>query len=230
MRKENIDRDRLRAALKLLPNHEVYYMLGEALEMLPLKKLEKLVKRYLNMSQLRSEIQSTKSLLDEVKAFEQASLRGDYYESFDVNSKNCSELSNGTRSWILQFNRLLDRCVAAVKMGSKIEIRTALESCFGLLRHIDECLDDVIFFADEGGSWQVGVDWNKVLPAYFACLSETAPPEEYAARVVELIDEFQDYVRDRHLPKVKRIGSPAQRQALRSLLSGGKPAKKARVL
>ncbi len=219
MSKEIIDRDKVRAALRLLPNHEVFYMLGEALEMLPPTKLEKLAKRYLNMSQVRSARIPTTSLLDEVEAFEQASLRGDYYESFNVNSNNCTELSKGTRSWIFQFNRLLDRCTAAANKGNKLETRKAMETCFELLRHVDECLDDIVFFADEGGSWQVGVDWDKVLPAYFACLAATAPPEQYASAVVRLVDEFQDYVRDRHLPAAKRVASPEQLQALKSLLS-----------
>jgi hypothetical protein len=41
----------------------------------------------------------------------------------------------------------------------------AFEIVFGLLDHIDECQDDVVFFADEGGSCQIGFDWEKVLPA-----------------------------------------------------------------
>lgn len=205
-------------------------MLGDALEMLPPAKLEKLAKRYLNLSQLHSDGRLRKSLLEEVKAFEEASLRGDYYESFDVNSKNCTELSKGTRSWILQFNRLLDGCIAASKKGNKVETRTAMETCFGLLRHMDKCLDDIIFFADEGGSWQVGIDWDKVMPAYFACLSATAAPEEYAARVIELVDEFQDYVRERHLPSAKRIASPEQRRAIQALLARRTTGKRAGAL
>jgi hypothetical protein len=31
---------------------------------------------------------------------------------------------------------------------------------------LDDAID-VIFFADEGGSWQVGVDWERVLPPWF---------------------------------------------------------------
>ena len=40
----------------------------------------------------------------------------------------------------------------------------------------------MVFFADEGGSWQVGVDWKSVLPADFRCLAETAGPEEFARK------------------------------------------------
>lgn len=70
---QNIDRDKLRTALRRLRNEEIYYILGEALEMLPPSKLQKLIKGYFDLSQLRPEAHRPKNLLEEVKAFEQAS-------------------------------------------------------------------------------------------------------------------------------------------------------------
>lgn len=90
----------------------------------------------------------------------------------------------------------------------------AVEMCFRLLRHIDECLDDIVFFADEAGSWQVGVDWAKVLRAWFVCLSATTKPADYACRVVELVDEFAKHDRKKHLMAARRAATPAQRKAL----------------
>ena len=40
----------------------------------------------------------------------------------------------------------------AAKKEKPAELREAMDILFGLLDHIDECRDDVIFFADEGGS------------------------------------------------------------------------------
>ena len=54
-----------------------------------------------------------------------------------------------------------------------------MDILLGLLNHMDQGHDDIIFFADEGGSWQVGVDWPKVLPVWFKVLSVTAEPEEW---------------------------------------------------
>jgi hypothetical protein len=51
------------------------------------------------------------SLLTDVKRFEKASLAGEYYESFAVNSRNCTQQSAGTSSWIATFLRFLHRCV-----------------------------------------------------------------------------------------------------------------------
>jgi len=219
MPEQKIDRDKLRTALRRLRNEEVYRLLSEAVEMLPTAKLQRLVKGYFDLAQLHPEEHKPENLLQEAKTFEKASLRGDYYESFNVNSKNYTELSKGTRAWISEFNHPLDRRIAAAKKHNKARTREAIEICFGLLRHIDECLDDVIFFADEGGSWQGRVDWDKVLAAWFLCLSTTAQPEEYTTRVTEIVDEFQHYARDRHLSSARRVATPPQRQALRALMN-----------
>ena len=72
----------------------------------------------------------------------------------------------------------------------------------------------MIFFADEGGSWQVGVQWAKVLPAWFACLARTADPDLYARRVIEVIDEFDRPSRWQRVSEAERVGTPEQRRAL----------------
>ena len=148
-KKRTIDRDKLRAAIRRLGNEYVYYMLDDAIELLPPSKLAKLAGQYLDVKSLESAPKVERSLLALVKAFEKASLAGDYYESFSVNSRNCQEMSRGTRARIAECRRLLDRCVAEVTKGKPVETREAIEAIIGLLRHIDECLDDVIFFADE---------------------------------------------------------------------------------
>ena len=219
MTERTVDRATIRAALRRLRDEDIYYILADVFEMLSLAKAEILIEGYIDLSQFQPEGQKPANLLEEIREFRQVSLRGDYYESFDVNSKNCTEISKGTRAWYFELNRLLNLCVTVVREGDKTEIRQAMEICFALLHHIDEGHDDVIFFADEGGSWQAGVDWDKVLAAYFRCISATSLPEEYANSVICIVDEFQHFARDRHFPKAKRIGTDSQRQALRSRLN-----------
>ncbi len=198
-------------------------MLNEAIDLLPPAKLEKVISRYLDLEPLRPDAsRKKKSLLAEVRAFDAVSRAGDYYESFNVNSKNFMDKSKGTTAFIADCNRLLDHCVTeASKKGDAAEVREAIEVILGLLRHIDKCHDDVIFFADEGGSWQVGVDWAKVLPAWFTCLSQTVDAEAYARRVVEVVEEFDSYYRGKRLAVARRIGTPTQRKALQELASAG---------
>jgi hypothetical protein len=211
-----IDRDKLRAEVRKLGNEYVFYMLDDAIELLPLAKLHKIAKKYLDLKRLRPDAEKATrpSLLTDVKRFEKASLAGDYYKSFGVNSQNYTQKSAGTSAWIAEYLRLLDRCVINAKKSNPAEVRQAMDILFGLLNHIDECHDDVIFFADEGGSWQVGVDWAKVLPVWFKVLSATAEPKEYAERITALLYCHYSYGRDKMLAIACRTATTHQRKAL----------------
>ena len=183
-----IDREKLRAEIRKLGTEYASYMLDDAIELLPPSKLRKIAKKYIDLERLRPDAETVteENLLAKVKAFEKASLAGEYFESFNVNSKNFTKQSTGTRAWIATYLRHLDRCVTISRIGNPMEVRQAMDILFGLLDHIDECRVDIVFFADEAGSWQVGVDWDKVLPAWFKVLSATAEPEEYARRIMDM--------------------------------------------
>jgi endo-1,4-beta-D-glucanase Y len=72
------------------------------------------------------------------------------------------------------------------------------------------------FFADEAGSWQVGVDWSKVLPSWFRVLSATAGAEEYAERITVLLEHHCNSERQKMLSVARRKGTPQQRKAERN--------------
>jgi len=211
-----IDRDKLRTAMRHLGPEYVFYMLNDAIDVLPPAKLHAVVKKYLDVSRLRPDADkpAPASLLADVRVFERTSLAGEYYESFAVNSRNCTQKSSGTIAWIAQCCRLLDRCVADAGTGNPVEVRQAMDVLFGLLDQIDECRVDIVFFADEAGSWQVGVDWETVLPAWFKVLSATTGPEEYASRVPSLLSRHYRYARDEMLVVARQIATPEQRTAL----------------
>ena len=172
-----IDRDKLRTALRRLDDERVFYMLNDAIDLLPPARLAKLAGRYLDVSQLRPDAQGTKSLLAEARAFDASSRAGTYYQSFNVNSKNFMDKSAGTRAFIADCKRLLDRCVARASKGDAAETREAIELILGVLRHIDECHDDVVFFADEAGAWQVGATWARVFQRCFSVSARGTGPD-----------------------------------------------------
>jgi len=157
------------------------------------------------------------TLLDEVRTFHDACLRGDYYESFAVNSKNYLDTSKGTDAFMVEFERLIDKCIRASARGRSSTVREAFELLFALLRRLDMDPDSVVFFADEGGSWQVGVDWRAALAAYFRCLADGTPAEDFAREVGRAIADFADYDRPKHLATARRVASAEQKVALRSL-------------
>lgn len=203
--------------LRKLGAEYVFYMLDEAIDLLPPAKLAKLVSQYIDVKQLQPDTASAsgkRTLLSDARDFDARSRAGHYYESFNVNSKNCMETSAGTRSFIADCRRLLDRCVAAASKGDPAEARASFELVFGLLRYIDECHDDVIFFADEAGSWQVGVNWETVFPAWFRCLSRTAEPEEFAQRVLKAVHHFAKFGRDKHFATARKWATAPQQRAL----------------
>ncbi len=186
---------------------------------MPAARLPELVKGHVPLDALRPDKATAGVLLEVVQEFREASLEGEYYEDFDVNSKNYMEKSRGTETWIAECDRLFDRCVAAAGRRPNVTVRQAFEILLDLLRHIDQGHDDIIFFADEAGSWQVGVDWREVLPAYFACLAGTAAPDEYGLRVKAVVD-FVGYDEDRYLKAARAAASPGQKKALRGARRG----------
>lgn len=190
-----VDLAKLRAMLRKQPRQTIYSMLDEAVGLLPKAKLEKLAARYLYVEGLRPDAPPSTSaprgLFAEVEAFAKASRRGEYFETFNVNSKNCTEESNGTSAWIAECNRLLDRCVARAKakrQRDQAEVIASFDILFGLIDQVASCDLDIIFFADEGGLWSFGIDWPTVLSAWLACFAAHAKDDAtYEQRVAEVL-------------------------------------------
>ena len=212
-----LDRAKLRDALRNIGDESVFYMLDEAIDLLPPDKLAKLVGQYIQLERLRPDAgadATKRSLLEDVKAFDAASRAKNYYVSFNVNSKNYTETSTGTRAFIAECRRQLERCVAQASRGEAAETREAFDVIFALLRHVDEGSDDIVFFADEGGSWLVGVDWRKVFPAWFRCLSRSAEPEDFANAVVTTVDAFEEHSRGTYFAAARKVATVSQGKAL----------------
>jgi len=165
------------------------------------------------MGKIKNRENELEKLLSEVRLFHNASLCGEYYESFNVNSKNYMNQSSGTKKWIRQCNSFLNRCVSE-SCHSYVSTREILSILFELLRDIDEGYEDIVFFADEAGSWQVSVDWDKILPVWFRCLSETANSDEFAKESVRVIDDFVDYDRKKFLIIARKEATKEQSKTL----------------
>jgi hypothetical protein len=214
MDQRTVDPEKLRAALRKMTRGDLLILLDRAIAHLPNAQLDALFEDVIPFDALASTGKQKLSLLDEVKVFHEASLRGVYYDDFDVNSKNYMDLSPGTENWIAECTRLLDGAIELSEAGDAAETGQAFELVFDLLRRIDRCEDDIIFFADEPGSWQVGIDWVKVLPAWFRCLAATAEPEEYTLLVDDVINDFVRPEGPKYLAKARAAATPEQQAAL----------------
>ncbi len=220
-----IDREKLRAIVRKMGNELIFSMLDDAIEVLPEAGLREIFGKYIDVNS-RCPVEGLAAnmrLLDQVRAFEKESRAGEYYESFNVNSRNCTQLSAGTIAWIAKCRRLLDRWVESADKMDPQEARAAVDVIFALFLRIDEGFDDIIFFADEGGSWQVGVDWKKVFPAWFKVLSATSKPEEYAARVWEMLSSHYTYGRKEMLTIASQTATRDQREALNTVQGARNP-------
>lgn len=217
MTSRKVDLEKLRVALRRLKREDLLTVVERAIEIVPRTKLQVLVGDMVHLDDLTGGRRGSASLLDEVRKVHEDSLAGEYYESFNVNSKNFMDKSEGTETFIAEFDRLLGKCVRASAKRSLGPVREAFELLFDLLRRIDEDPDSVVFFADEAGSWQVGVDWREALPAYFQCLASGTSGEEFASEVDRTITDFADYMRPKHLAAARRVASAEQKAALRRL-------------
>ena len=214
---QRVDIEKLRVALRRVSRSNLLSVANRAIELVPRARLGALVAGIVRLELLTEGTRGAASLLDEVRTFHDACLRGEYYDSFDVNSKNYMRTSEGTNAFMAEFERLIEKCIRASAKGPPSTAREAFELLFALLRRLDRDPDSVVFFADEGGSWQVGVDWRAALPAYFRCLADGTPAEQFVREVDRAIADFADYDRPKHLATARRVANAEQRVALRSL-------------
>lgn len=196
---------------------ELLMLADRAIALVPTSKLSQLIGDMVAIDDFVDGPRATTPLLDEVRRFHDAAMQGEYYQSFAVNSKNYMDQSRGTETFIAEFDRLMGKCIRAAAKKRRAPIRDAFELLLQLLRRIDEGSDSVIFFADEAGSWQVGVDWRLALPAYFQCLADRAPPDEFAREVDRAISDFSEYDRPKHLAAARGIANAEQTAALKRL-------------
>ncbi|MDI7267882.1 MAG: hypothetical protein QME96_07800 [Myxococcota bacterium] len=221
MTRRPVDIAKVRVALRGMTRGKLLIVVERAIELVPRVTLRKLVGGMVRLEELAEGKGGAVALLDEVRKFHAAGLAGEFYEDFDVNSKNFMAKSKGTEAFIAEFDRLLVKCIRATEKGPRAPVREAFDLLLGLLRRLDDDPDSVVFFADEAGSWQVGVDWRTALPAYFRCLADGTPAEDYAREVDRTITDFAHYDRPRHIAAARRVASAEQKAALRRLPARG---------
>ena len=217
MSRRAIDLKGVRQELRALPQGDLLRIAERAAELISNVKLTSLVGDFMQLNEIDANALATAPLMDEVCLFHTASLGGEYYEECRGHSNNVFEKSRGTDAFIAEFDRLIRRCIRAAKTAPPLAVREAFELLFDLLRNIDKGNDDIIFFADEGGSGDVGVDWDSVFPVYFRCVSYTAAAHVFAQAVDQVIRDFNDDERPRYWQLARRVAKPNQKAALRAI-------------
>ena len=213
-RDQTIDRDKVRAEARKLDGTELLVWLDRAIDLLPDGAFPELIAEYVHLRDVLADEATQTDLLRSIRAFHRESMAGRYYQSFSVNSRNYREKSHETEIFIAEHSRLVEACLRAERSG---ELGTAAEGLgllIDLMREIDECRDDIVFFADEAGSWQVGVPWERVLPAWFRSLSPELDARRWAETVVAALNDFAGHCMEELLGAARYAGTPEQRVAL----------------
>jgi hypothetical protein len=112
------DLGKLRTTLRRLSRGELLIIAERATELVPRAKLGALVGDLVPLEDLAEGKGGVRPLLVEVRKFNEAGLRGDFYDSFDVNSRNFMAKSEGTEEFIAELERLTGKCIRAVEKGS----------------------------------------------------------------------------------------------------------------
>jgi hypothetical protein len=209
-----IDRDKVRAQARKLDGTGLRCWLDRAIDLLPEEAFPELIADYVRLRDVLTDGDTRPDLLQAIRQFHRDSLAGRYYQSFRVNSRNDTEKSRGTETFIAEHSRLVEACLRAEREGELETAAGGLGLLIDLMREVDECRDDIIFFADEGGSWQVGVLWERVLPAWFRSLSPTTEACLWAEKVVDALSDFAGYQLDEILEAARAAGTAEQREAL----------------
>jgi hypothetical protein len=210
----DIDRDKVRAEARKLDGTGLRVWLDRAIELLPDEAFPELIADYVHLRDVLADEATQPDLLRSIRAFHRESMAGRYYQSFNVNSRNYMEKSRGTETFIAEHSRLVEACLRAEQDGDLETAAEGLELLIGLMREIDRCQREIVFFADEAGSWQVGVLWDRVLPAWFRSLSPEMDAHEWAETVVDALDDFAGHQMAELLAAARDAGTPEQRAAL----------------
>jgi hypothetical protein len=224
MARKPIEWQTLEPVLRTLKKDALLQVLRAAYESLPASRVGAVFGAYMDPTTREASTPARTRvtphrLLEAVHRFHAASLAGHYYESFRVNSRNFMEKSEGTKRWIRECNQFFEQCITLSRQGHHAEVRMAMDLLFALLEQIDTGSDDIIFFADEAGSWQVGIDDEKVLPVYLRSLAAVAEPEEYAARAKKVIEGHGAYNAETFFKAARKAANAAQRAALQRAAS-----------
>lgn len=206
------DRRQLRAALARLDKPDLLKFLDEMMALVPDIELRNIACCYVDLPQDLT----AANLLAEVRSFDRVSRAGDFYEDFSVNSKNFLELASGTECWIDEIKRLFRCIVTEIPKLPPEDTCEMLGLIIGLLHEVDD-ENEIIFWADEGGSWQVGIDWKELITYWLKALAATAMPTDYAQAVTDMVNKFYGEERARYFRLAQKHATPEQRRALTAL-------------
>ncbi len=134
-----------------------------------------------------------KEILATIEQFYEKSMAGYYYASFDINSKNFSDIPEETDAWFDEIGDHLEDSSILTDQGD----HEMAAQCFKLLHELIDRMEagDEIVFADEYGTWMITGDEKRFIKSYLSSLSAISTPEEYANDAIPLLkrDSYESF-------------------------------------
>ena len=124
-------------------------------------------------------------VLEDIEEFYSSSMSGYYYEPFDINSKNFSNVPEETQQW---FDELGDHLEDCSKLTDQGDHEIAIQ-CFNILHKLIDEMEsgEEIVFADEYGTWMISGDHKRFARSYLISLSAISNPVEYSAGAFSIV-------------------------------------------
>jgi len=211
MSPQPIDRDKLCVFARTLDVDMLHVVLERAVARVPSRQLPELLEGIRH-----DNLEADESVAAAAEKFAKDSAANKYYEDFDVNWKNSTQTSRGTRAWFAEWERIVALAAEAARVENFEEAAVAFRTLFRL-SYEAFCDARHIFIADEAGYWSLHVDWKQVLPPWFLALARTtSAAEEFADIVSRAIEDVVPDQREWFLAEARRVATIAQATALDS--------------
>lgn len=187
MARVDIDLHRVNLALTTWDRDALHSLALDLLAAVPKTRQAAVLKRHLALDSLRAHPRPAQSALAEVKRFHEAALGREYFEPFQVNSKNYMSQSIGTQNFIAEYHRQAKQVAQQASAGADAQACEGFSLLLDLHSRVDD-IEDIIFLADEHGAWQIGCDWKALIPLWLSSLQRVSDPAHYADTVLEMVE------------------------------------------
>ena len=179
-------------SIRTLERERLLILLARTLDRMTTNDLEALLADHERGTSTPTASRRDGSLVEVVEHFCEEARSGTYFQEWWAKGKYGSYIpSPKTEEFGAKTTLLLHLCVAEAKEGNPKEVCAAYEMILGLLEEIDRFdRDDIVFWADEPGTWQLGIDWVRVIPPYLRCLAKVLPPKEFGEMASVLMDQL----------------------------------------
>lgn len=146
-------------------------------------------------------------LYSKILEFCKKSSKGEYYASFDINSKNYRHIPDETDEWFSEVSYYLDEAINLVEKGEYKIANQCFERLYAVIKEME---DGEVVFADEYGTWMI-ITKKDYHASYIKSLSQTEDEDEFTEKVLPLlmIDTYES-LSNKIYDKIKKFANKKQ--------------------